>query len=545
MRRKIIVTIMSLIYTALMTIGKSFIVSDSFSYINENLLKVIIMSIITFIIFYFILDKLFDKIDNFENKSEKRRSKILNIFNEHPIIFSMVVILLCWLIYVVAFYPMILSRDPSYQLLQFFHIDNKYSYYSILIDRNVIITNHHPVVHTLLLGFCAKIGIVLFNNINVGLFIYSIIQILILSFTLSYTIYYMKKINIKLWYRLVCLLIYALVPVFPFYAMSPVKDVLFSCFVILYIIQFYEFITTSESIKIKTVVKMILLMILLILFRNNGIHLIILSFPILIIINKKNRKVFIVILLLILSFFITYSKVILPYFKITPSSVREMLSIPFQQTARYVSIYDNEVTEKERKDIDKILNYDTLRERYNKELSDPVKNGFNKYSTKEDLKNYFYTWFEMFKKHPSCYIEATINNTYGYFYPPKTNWYIYHKYLPIINDEGGFDYSYNNLGSLRNVLSTYGKVFPKILPFGLIVNIGFNNYIIIFLLFYLIYKKKYKELCYLLPSLVLILVCILSPANTYFRYALPNIFAMPILLAIFKSIICPSNKNLN
>ena len=63
--------------------------------------------------------------------------------------------------------------------MQFFHIDNKYSTYSILLDPSVIITNHHPVIHTLLLGSMVKIGTLL-GSVNIGLFLYSIIQILIL-----------------------------------------------------------------------------------------------------------------------------------------------------------------------------------------------------------------------------------------------------------------------------------------------------------------------------------------------------------------------------
>ena len=231
-----------------------------------------------------------------------------------------------------------------------------------------------------------------------------------------------------------------------------------------------------------------------------------------------------------------YSKVILPYFKITPSSVRETLSIPFQQTARYVKEHENEVTNDEKKAIDKILGYDTLKDRYKEEIADPVKNEFNKYSTKEDLKNYFVVWFEMFKKHPLTYVEATINNTYGYFYPFSTKWYIYYKYTPIIK-EHGIDYHYNNLTNLRTNLSNYGNLFPYIPIIGLIVNIGFSNYLLIFMLFYLMYKKKYKEMCYLFPSLVLTLVCIASPVNTYFRYALPTIFAMPVMISMFFKII--------
>ena len=67
----------------------------------------------------------------------------------------------------------------------------------------------------------------------------------------------------------------------------------------------------------------------------------------------------------------------------------------------------------------------------------------------------------MFKKHPLTYAEATINNTYGYFYPFSTKWYIYYKYTPIIK-EHGIDYHYNNLTNLRTNLSNYGNIFPYI-----------------------------------------------------------------------------------
>ena len=75
-----------------------------------------------------------------------------------------------------------------------------------------------------------------------------------------------------------------------------------------------------------------------------------------------------------------------------------MLSIPFQQTARYVKTYNNEVTDKEKKAIDKILNYDTLASRYKVDISDPVKNEFNRYYKKEELNEYFRVWFKQFTK---------------------------------------------------------------------------------------------------------------------------------------------------
>lgn len=527
-RKNVIVMLLSILLSIFLIVGNSFKKKGSFEFITNHLIIHIVTFLILIFIFYKVISFLFKKLDNIKWKESQEFNKIIKIFNKHPFLFCFIIILICWLPYIISFYPAILSPDPSYQIMQFFHIDNKYSTYSILLDPSVIITNHHPVIHTLLLGSMVKIGTLL-GSVNIGLFLYSIIQILILSSTLSYTIVFLKNIKIPKKYLLLCLIIYALTPVFPFYSMSAVKDVIFGSLIILYIISIYQFMNKKE-ITFKDMLKELLLMILIILFRNNGFHVILLSFPFLLF--YKNKKQILMIFLLMLTFNITYNKVILPYFKITPSSIREVLSIPFQQTARYVNEYDSELSEKDKKIIDQILEYDTLATRYNPELADPVKNKFNRYYKSEDLKEYFKVWKKGLFKHPITYIEATVHNTYGYFYPFKTNWYFYHKYDTRIVKKG-FDYHYNSLSSERNFLTIIATIFPYIPVIGFLVNIGFNSWILLFMACYLIYQKKYKSLVVLLPSFVLLLVCVASPANTYFRYALPNIFAMPLLFGIF------------
>ena len=527
-RKNVIVMLLSILLSIFLIVGNSFKKKGSFEFITNHLIIHTVTFLILIFIFYKVISFLFKKLDNIKWKESQEFNKIIKIFNKHPFLFCFIIILICWLPYIISFYPAILSPDPSYQIMQFFHIDNKYSTYSILLDPSVIITNHHPVIHTLLLGSMVKIGTLL-GSVNIGLFLYSIIQILILSSTLSYTIVFLKNIKIPTKYLLLCLIIYALTPVFPFYSMSAVKDVIFGSLIILYIISIYQFMNKKE-ITFKDMLKELLLMILIILFRNNGFHVILLSFPFLLF--YKNKKQILMIFLLMLTFNITYNKVILPYFKITPSSIREVLSIPFQQTARYVNEYDSELSEKDKKIIDQILEYDTLATRYNPELADPVKNKFNRYYKSEDLKEYFKVWKKGLFKHPITYIEATIHNTYGYFYPFKTNWYFYHKYDTRIVKKG-FDYHYNSLSSERNFLTIIATIFPYIPVIGFLVNIGFNSWILLFMACYLIYQKQYKSLVVLLPSFVLLLVCVASPANTYFRYALPNIFAMPLLFGIF------------
>lgn len=537
----ILENILSIMFAIFMTIGFSYARINSWQLVFGNL-RMLIISIIIFIgyyeffkrIFYLINRKIQDiKVEDFKLETIGKFRAFIKFIDEKPFISTILIIITFWLIYIIAFYPVILSPDPSFQIKQFFNVDTKYAEGVIKLDENVNITNHHPVVHTLLLGGCIILGRSIGSD-NFGLFIYSMIQIGILSATLSYTIKYLKKVNISLKVRVILLMIYSIVPMFPFYAMSAVKDTIYTSFMILYVIFLYDFITFNKEKKITNinVIYIILLLFLISLFRNNGIYVVLLSFPFIIGYSKKNRMKTLAILAIFVSLTTCYSKVILPYFKITNGSIREMLSIPFQQTARYVKYHGDEISEEDKKAIDKILTYDTLVERYDPELSDPVKNKYNKYATSDDLKEYFKVWYKGLLKHPGTYIEATINNVYGYFYPNSIKWYTYYSYDKRITKDNLVAYSYNNLQGLRDSLVSYQGVFPYIPFVGLISNIGFNTWVLLIMGVYLIIFKKRQYLIVLMPLYASVLICIASPANTYFRYAMPYIFSNCTLILL-------------
>ena len=529
--------ILSLLFSLFLLFGYSYNTIGNWNLIFGSL-RLFLLSLIIFIGYYIFfnctINLLYEYINNHNFKEKASKNKILNfIFNEHPFISTFIILFICYLPYIIAFYPGILSPDPSNQIKQFYGIKTKYNDYSIMLDENITITNHHPVLHTVILGGLTYFGKTLGSE-NFGIFLYSIMQTILLISLLSYTIYYMKKLETPIYLRLITLIIYAFVPIFPLYAMSTLKDVIFAILVIFYILKLFELIrfNNKENYTIKNCIILITLMLLITLFRNNGIYLILMSFPFLLIIDKKNRfKILITLLIPVMAYY-GFEKILLPSLKITPGSIREVLSIPFQQTARYVKEYPDDVTNEEKEVIDKVLGYENLAKRYDPQKSDPVKNKFNKYATKEDLSNYFKVWFLDFFKHPNVYLEATINNTYGYFYPDAKKWYVYYSYDTRLSEDG-IDYHYNNLTTLRNVLSNYAITFPYIPIIGAIVSIGICTWICMLLWAFIMRSKQYKYLIYLTPVLSLILVCIASPVNTYFRYTLGYTFAIPILIAIY------------
>ncbi len=155
-----------------------------------------------------------------------------------------------------------------------------------------------------------------------------------------------------------------------------------------------------------------------ILFRNNGKYIIYpMSFVLIIMIIKEYKKCFdkqilirgIGVIIISLFLAIGSEEFLMFHYNIQNGSIREALSLPFQQTARYITEYGDEVTDEEKKAIDAILDYDSLAEKYDPRISDPVKNTFRKDSTKEDLINYFKVWLQQIKKHTLTYFKATMN----------------------------------------------------------------------------------------------------------------------------------------
>ena len=538
-----IIYFLSTMFSLLLIFGYSYDVVGKATLVTGSILLLII-SVFKFIAFFNLfnisLNLLYQAILKYNFKETKPVSWLAKKFNEHPFWFSFIAIVICYIPYMIAFYPAIMGYDPANQIKEVMGIHTRYMDSVVLLDPNMTLTNFNPLVHTLILGNCFKLGYNI-GNVNLGLFLYSIIQAIVLVSVLSYSIYYMKKEKVPTILLYITLGIYALVPVFPFYAMSTVKDTFFSAFILLYIIKLYDIIKNKQTTK--DYVILFLISVLVILFRNNGIYTVMLSMPFLLISLKDKRKPIITVIVCLLACYIGYGKVLLPSLKISNTSVREMLSIPFQQTARVVKYRGDELPEEEKEAIDKILIYDTLAERYEPDLSDAVKNKYNKYATSEELMDYFKVWFNQFFRYPVDYLDATINNVYGYFYPNTSKWYFYHGYNSKL-EEAGFDYHYNDMKWLRDGLVGYGNVFPYIPVIGMFLNIGFVVWLYFIILGFLIINKSSKYIPVILPALSLILVCIAGPANTYFRYAQPFIFSLPVVLFLLYKILDKRKRNI-
>ena len=508
--KKICKIFLGILFSVFTVIGESYLKTNSWNLVFLNKIQIFKSLILMFGYYCFYIGLINYIFDQLVNKIEYKESKnkVFNfIFEKHSFIIPFLIILICWIPYIVIYYPGILMPDSSNQIKQFFGLEiskNSATDSVNLIDENVKITNHHPVLHTVLLGMCMKVG-KLIGNDNFGVFLCSLIQILLLSIALSYIVNYMINIYFL------------------------VKK------------------ANIEKFSKKEIIKLLFISICICFTRNNGIYVILFSLPLLFVIDKKNRKNIITICITIILINKIFLSIIFPALRIPTNIKREMLSIPFQQTARYVKEHNSEVTEEEKNIIDRVLEYDTLAKRYNPVHADSVKNKFNKDASDEDLKNYFSVWSKQLLKHPTTYIQATLNNYYGYVYPECKITEFTTKYIvnndTRLNGTKKFNYKYiSKYKGLRKIVKKILETIQKVPVISWITNIAFNVWAIILMIVYMCYTKKYRYIICMMPIVSIILVNFASPVNAYFRYAMPYIFSMPLILSIFLDIVKEKGK---
>ena len=372
---------------------------------------------------------------------------------------------------------------------------------------------------------------------NVGIAVYLLFTLLFTSGVFAICFYWMHKKNTKYWIRFTGLAFYGLFPIWSAYARTAVKDTLFYPIFVLFVLFIFDILLEPEKIfesKVKSIL-FLLVSLLLCLVRHNGFYILIFTLPFCIVGVKKYRRQLIVLFIIMVAFWEVYQKAILPMAGVKPGGKQEMLSIPFQQTARYVKYYGNDVSTEEEKVIRKVLDYDTIGKNYDPDLSDPVKNTYKQKD--EYLKDYFNIWFEMLKKHPTAYIQATLNGTYGYWGYMTEIRYPYGYYVqPESMDIYQKEYKIYYLEKTKYIRDIYHGVLDTIYqktPLTLFTKPMIYLWILIGLLGMVCsFKKTIRYWIAFLPVVTSFLICLASPVNGDMRYMLP-ITASTILYVAF------------
>ena len=518
----------------------------------------IIKSFIVFagysILFFYLICYLFNLLDRKSagmgslKESGQKYPKVIRwyiqAFQEKPFLTMFLTMLIAFIPNMIMSYPARLMGDTPPQIVQAFN-ELKTTGFSFmranrLLRKGVYINQAHPVAHTMFIHVCLQLGDALTGGLNPGLFLYVLIQAVIMIAAFSYALAVMiRKASLPAAGILVTVLYVLVQPLVANYVFLVTKDTIYAALILICITNTYRLVSGEKNRLL--VIMTILDMLGIVLFRNEGRYVLYVLLLLIIILNKSMRKRLISMLLIVAVFSAGVFHVLYPALGFTPGSKREMLSIPFQQTARYICEHEEEINETERKTIDAVLVYDKIRDAYQPDTrSDYVKNLFRESATSENLKDYFRVWAQMGLKHPDTYIQATMNNYYQYFYPGKTRLHIYvaqltQKYMDKINKSlSRIDKKISRpdkLQPLRNFYDYVTMMLKKVPGFDILFTPAVYSWVLILLLFWTISRRHRKATCVILLPFIILMGNLLGPCNGFYgRYQFPFIFSMPIII---------------
>lgn len=546
----------AVLFTFFMIFGYSFLHESSWDLVVNSdigqLGKTIVMSVGYFFFFYNMISWLYSRMDSPVKVSVKNTADIrftplrryLEKLCQKPFTTAFVSLFIVYLPCAILSYPaFFIMGDTKNQIIQAYGelgiVGPEYLEGHMLSDA-VFLNTHHPPVHTLLVHLCLVTGSHLFHSANAGIFLYAALQCLCVLTAVSYAVKILvEKLRVSAAYAFFILLYYIISPIIQGYMFIVTKDILYAVFLLYFLISLYFLYLGEKSRKLYA--ELFLSAFGLLLFRNDAKYIFLLSFLIIAAFHKKFRQTALRFVIGVLCFSILYSG-ILSLCSVTRGSIREMLSIPFQQTARYVKYHEEEITEEQKQAIDTILDYPSLAMRYNGNLSDGVKSSYKEDASKEDLIRYFKVWFEMLRKHPGTYIQATMNNYYSYFYPMgKTlrnfDFATSSHSMDTTNEQvaplGMYFYYPKSLETYRNAYEQIRDDAAELPPLAILMLPSTYTWTLILLFFYGLRKRSKNAVAFLMiPCMIVLVCCLLGPCNGHYggRYLYPIILSMPLLL---------------
>ena len=346
------------------------------------------------------------------------RESVAAPYGRRCFLLSWLLIFVAWVPYFLAYYPGICSYDFSIQTGQ--------------IESGAY-NDHHPIAHTLLIEGAMKLGGKLFGDVNGGIAVYSLVQMLLLSAAMAFviTLLYTHKVQ-KGW--LVALLLYGMF--FPFHgylSVSVTKDTLFSVFFLMQMALLLFILDKDRNALRPDLVDAGFFAVTLgvVLFRNNGRYALIVLLLFLVAafcVSKGRRRLFGRILGNAALGFVTGSVLLSVLFSVTGAQQgdrREMLSMPIQQLARTMIYHggvgvleedDNSMDEVSKSLINDFILNEAYKE-YRGDIADPVKRHTNTYVARYRPGDFVKTYGRLLLAYPGDYVNAVLAVNAGYLYP--------------------------------------------------------------------------------------------------------------------------------
>ena len=315
-------------------------------------------------------------------------------------LFGAAVLLACWLPYLLAFYPGLFTYDISYQYLMY---------------TTGSFSTHHPLLHTLLVGFFCDVGRALFGYPVKGVLLYTVLQMFLLALAMGSAVSFLYRRGTPLWFCILLLVLDAVLPFHTLLAISSTKDTLFAASVLYLMVVLLELLAEPTLLrKPGWMLRFVLIQAAVGLMRNNGFICLaaLLAVCAVGLIRYRRQALRLVALCLCgIALFAACGAVLKAATHAKDGPFVETLNVPVQQLSRVYKMTEDEAKAE-------ILQWLPEAANYAPSISDMVKNTAT--VTREQLAPFLRLWLEVGLRHPVVYLDAFGLLTKGFYQLDET-----------------------------------------------------------------------------------------------------------------------------
>lgn len=396
--------------------------------------------------------------------------------------------------------------------------------------KSGIYTNHHPYWHTMVIKMCLDLAELIGADINVGVAIYSVWQILLVAFCFAYAVMTLYQGGFSRIIVLASAAVFLLAPYNISFSATIWKDTPFGVVVLLFLVALYRVLYQVGKNQKLNYLMLFLGSLGFGLWRSNGWPALVVSFVILIpFFFRSQKKLFIIIGAAILASWAMKG----PYLEavgVKQPDLVESLSIPVQQVARTICDGGN-ITDAEYEALSKIVDLEEVPELYLDYISDPIKNEIrdkNQPYFEENALDYLKIWIDIGIRNPESYVHAWIDQTKGYWNGGYYFW-VTTKGMPE-NVLGIRDYNLRN--PIQYLYYRYIFDTQEVPCLNPIYSIGVHTWLLV-MIFVCAALKKRKMALLCVPVIMLIgTLLVATPVAYEFRYAYGMFTALPFLFPL-------------
>lgn len=530
--------------------GASYVLGEGYPYFKlwAELLLTLLAAIIVAIVFLFLEAAFARYVGSDGDETPVGQSRIRRICNlltptwsvRSIALFSAVMALL-WLPWFVANFPGGTYWDTYYQMYQVYPENHPIAVipWAEIYDQTLTdawLVDHHPVFTTLVYGAFAMASDALTGNWMAGVATFCIIQGLLHVVAFTAAVAYLRRVGSPPLLNFLAYAYFALAPFVSTWAMCMVKDSFFGLFYVPYFMLVFEAVRTRGECmeRPRNVALFALCALMLCLTKKTGVFVVVATAVVGIVAFRRMKPAwesFLVQgLLSLVVVMVLFPLVAFPTLNILPGGTQETLGPLFQQTARCVHDYPDDVTPEEEAAIRAVLDYDKLADQYQFDFEDSVKYRYDLEATRADLLRYLQAYASMGLRHPDSYFGAAMCLA-GFYVAPTAPINIR---MVTVDTKMGDDQRYmlwnpDELDWLRNGLDEAYDAVSKVPGLDLPLLIVTYAFWLPALLAFVAFRNRLRCATLFAPALVLLAFCIIAPVYDA-RYVVPILDAAPLFL---------------